>query len=86
MVGHLMRIRWFAVAAALLLMLSLCACVTYVPREEGTLGGASQENTESESTPDTEDVTESDTEGATQTETDSKGFPNLPEDGQTKRY
>ena len=85
MEGHLRLSRVFWVLTVLLLLLSLCACITYVPRGEETDGGETAALTESESTPsDSEGVTEKSPD--TGVETDSKGFPNPPSDDQTKRY
>ena len=80
MAGALKHIRPL-IMLTVLLLLSLSACITYVPREDGTdatdVSDSMVASTESEKTPDGT---------VTEIETDSKGFPNLPEDDQTKRY
>ena len=81
MAGHLKIVRRFAMLMALLLSISLSACITYLPREEGSGTGGTQSETETES-----EAEETDNATDKGIETDSKGFPNQPEDDQTKRY
>ena len=87
MVGYLKHTRSLAVLTVLLLIFSLSACITYVPRDNDTDTEGLQQVEETESSAaDTEGEKEAETSRETGIETDSKGFPNLPEDDRTKRY
>ena len=89
MAGYLRQNRILAVLTVLLLLLCFCSCFTYVPRDGGTVERGTQAGTQAESTAkETETHAETDTDARDEggVETDSKGFPNLPEDDQTKRY
>lgn len=87
MVGDLKHTRPLAVLTVLLLMFSLSACITYLPRGDGTDTEETQPVTETEaSAEETESEKNTETSRETGIETDAKGFPNLPEDDLTKRY
>ena len=82
MVGYLKHTQLLSALTLLLRLLSLSACVHFISRDEGS-GEGGETVTESFAA-DTEGASEPDTD--TGVETDSQGFPNLPEDDQTKRY
>ena len=89
MVGNLKLVRLLSTLTLSLLLLVLPACIRYVPREEGTDTAGRQEESVTESVaPDIEDGKDTEPEQSTDDaiETDSKGFSNLPQDDQTKRY
>ena len=82
MAWHLKLKRVVFGGMLLSLLLLFCACVTYLPRDEGK----TQHTTAKTENP--TEVTEEQTLPQTETSpsTDTDGFPNLPQDDQTKRY
>jgi hypothetical protein len=88
MAGYLKYTRHLAMLTVLSLLLSLSACITFVPAENPNDTGDAQTAEVTEKSTVDEAESEKTPDGGTDNgiETDSKGFPNLPEDDQTKRY